>query len=216
MVKNLGSVLAVVGCFALSVPAFADVAIYDNGPINGTISGFNIAEGFAVSDSFTVSNATTVTGVTFGDWAIPDAPPSTVEWSIGSSEEASDLGSGAGNLSNSFFGSALSGSFDIYSSTFSIPNISLAAGTYWLTLSNSSPDPQYWDVNNGPSAAFQNGGTLVDFFGSTSSESFEITGQAADTVTPEPSFQIVGAGLFACIGAGAWLRRRKMMQQAKS
>jgi hypothetical protein len=215
MVKSIGFfVFAVVGCLALSVPAFADVAIYDNGPINGNLLGYTIADDFAVSDSFTVSSASTITGVTFGDWAFAGSPPSTVQWAIGSSEEANDLGSGTGSLSNVF---VTNNGYDVYSSSFSVPNISLAAGTYWLTLSNSSPDPQYWDVNNGPSAAFQNGDSLGDQSEESGSESFQITGQAGTgTVTPEPSFQIVGAGLFACIGAGAWLRRRKMMQQAKS
>ena len=74
--------------------AKADPVLYDNGPINGTVTARTINFSWSVSDSFTLSSASTLTGVQIGLWVAAGGVPSSVAWSIGTAPFTSDLGSG--------------------------------------------------------------------------------------------------------------------------
>src|SRR5271169_1240144 len=99
-------------CVLVVIPASAGV-LYTNDPLNGfandPINGgfgppgsqrpgdaWTINFGFSVSDSFTLSSAATVTGFDFVTWNPAGDVTTAVDWSIGTTEGASDLYSGAG------------------------------------------------------------------------------------------------------------------------
>lgn len=177
----------------MSQPASADV-LYTNGPVDGNTSGRTINYGYAVADSFTLSAASTLTGVDFSTWNFPGDVISAVDWSIISDpvSVATTYASGTASVTSSL--SFVNGfGYDINTNSFTLNNISLAAGTYFLELQNAviaSGDPVFWDENRGPSVAWQtstgyltpaNTGCPVAYC----SQTFDITG--ASSAIPEPT-----------------------------
>jgi hypothetical protein len=189
--------LACTSVFLLGVVPGSAAVLYDNGAINGTqgtgappIHGVN-----AVSDSFVLLAGSTITGTAnLGLWETHGDTPSTVDWSIGTGPFGGTVASGTATWGLTFlFTNAFN--FDIYSGTFAIPNVSLAAGTYWLELTNAvatSAGSTFWDVSKGPSSAFidpANPQTVV-------SESFQIVGNVNNSAVPEPGgIALPGAAL---------------------
>jgi hypothetical protein len=196
----------------LAVPASAGI-LYTNGPVNGTIDAYNIGSAFSVSDSFNLSSGATVTGVNFGAWNLEGEVTAQVDWLIGTTPYDGSLGSGTASVS-SVFQFTNSFGYPVYQDSISGLSVSLAAGTYWLTLHNgvsSLGGVVYWDENDGPSLAFDTGiGEINNSnFGSCTqgnpdcSQSFDIVGSS--TGVPEPgSIALFGSGLLL-VGA---LRRR--------
>ncbi|MEI8195104.1 MAG: PEP-CTERM sorting domain-containing protein [Phycisphaerae bacterium] len=176
--------------------------LYDNGPLNGLVQAYQLGGAFQCTDSFTLTAPASLTEAQVGLWVNSGDVPNTVDWSIGSAAYGSDLGSASGvALTNTFVASHSNVgpehlNFDDYESTFPITG-TLAAGTYWLTLTNDTPVTSlgvFWDQNSGPSSAFA---TVV---GSAPSESFQIYGDAV----PEPA----SLGLLG-LGAAMFLARRR-------
>jgi hypothetical protein len=207
--------------FLLSAPASAGV-LYDNGPINGNIGSWSISYNNVMSESFTLTGTSTLTGVqNLGIWiaSTDGGVPASLGWRIGDSPEAVfGTGGSVVALTNtlvcSHSSSCGSNGFDVYASSFSLPDIVLGPGTYYLTLDfgeTSGFASLYWDVNNGPSAAYRN---AVDVAGSpemtsgSNSGSFRILGDGPEpTGAPEPaSIAMFLAGLALFAGAA----RRKM------
>jgi hypothetical protein len=203
---NSFAALLVAAAF-LTAPAPGAV-LYSNGSINGDLNAWGIdvcstcdpPAQFLVTDSFVLTAPSTITGVTLGEWVLSGATPETVFWGI----SASPFGGGTSvSLTSSLFCSASStcgaGGQDVYSSSFTL-DLSLGAGTYWLTLSGAtaSAGGVLWDENGGSSSAEQlklPGGTP----GAIPSESFSIDGSAV----PEPgSLALSAAGLLVLLGAG--------------
>ena len=190
-------------CAPLIVPASASILYTNIGPNSGTDAGFETNDGYSVTDSFTITSAATVTGFDFVSWNSVGDVEQAVDWSIGTTAYASDLGSADVSLSNSYIGPAVDDyPYNLYTNTATGLDVSLAPGTYWFTLdgSVSSLDvPEYWDISGGPSDAYWSGISGEDVI----SETFDITG---DVGTPEPG----GLGLLGCgILALAGLFRRK-------
>jgi hypothetical protein len=206
-----------------AVPASAQV-LYTNGPTNGIVNGWTINFGFEVSDSFTLTGNSMVTGGSIGTWEIPgdQGTLSSLDWAIGTAPYSANEGSGTAT------GSHLTDTFD-YTNEYGYPidtvtysgagSLSLGPGTYYLSLWDAvvpSGNPVYWDENNGPSAAYENGvGNLATgsidcqlggaFYGGTCSEAFQILGTS--TATPEPgTLAMLGIGLLCLLPLG--LRRR--------
>jgi hypothetical protein len=200
------------GLLAIAVvSASADVDLYSNGPINGTTGGYNINGGYSVSDSFVLSSAGTVTSVDFGAWTLQGYTFTSVQWSVGTAPGDNSLGSGVAATTDTFFRTDFfsDGSFTVDSDRFSTGSISLGAGTYYLTLQNAGTNVisgigsvAAWDVNNGPSTAFQANDQCAPatycsvasenpsstFGAGTNSESFDVRGTTGTitAVTPEP------------------------------
>ncbi len=206
---------------AVALPAMAQV--YSNGPINGTTDAWTINSGFEVSDSFrscchgdSPNGGATVTGLSFGAWLEPGDVLESVQISITSSEFG---GTSFYNQVVNFTQSGCSGNqygFNVCTetSTSSFGSVNLAAGTFWLNLSNAvvnTGDPVYWDENSGfggdgPSSASENS------VGTIPSESFTILGTSSSSSTssggtvPEPSsILLLGSGILGLAGV---LRRR--------
>lgn len=189
----------------LIAPAWGGAVLYTNGPINGAYGGDNFDSTSYISDSFVLSTPGTIGGVSnIGVWVYGGDTPLTVDWTISTAPDGGGTveGSASGvSFTNTFFTSSYG--YDIYNSSFTVSDLSLAAGTYYLELTNATSaqsGPVYWDINSGPSAA--------DFDGeSVPSDSFEIDG--ASSATPEPaSVMLLGAGLAAFAGMKRLKTRR--------
>ena len=198
--------LALVGAVA-SVPAFAG-SVYSNGPLNGQNLGYTINSGYSVSDSFTLSSTTTVTSVDFGEWFFPGDSSVSVDWSIGttpfSGSTSTAATTGVFDFNNQY-------GFDVYTESFSTGDVILGPGTYYLTLSDAATaegNPAYWDMNNGPSIAYESAiGNLNGVNGAgTNSETFDINGTSGPVVPEPSSLLLMGSGLVSFAG----MMRRKL------
>ncbi len=181
-------------------PAAARV-LYDDGAPNAERAGILISYG-AASDSFTLAQPSTLTGVKLWVWNFPGDTTSSVDWGI--TPNADDFPVTASAAPTSTFLTTKNG-FDVNELDFSLPNVHLSAGVYYLALQNASVnngDEVLWDANSGPSDAWSSLAGNISSFGL--SESFQILG-----VVPEPAtwaMMLVGFG-----GLGATMRatRRK-------
>lgn len=202
------------------------MTLYDNGPINGAIDAWTINFGFQVSNSFTLSQSSQVTGVQFGAWLIPGDAVSAVGWTISTGPTGDGVGdtnqptgviaSGTAATTDSLFLPSNSFGDQLDEINFLL-NVSLAPGTYYLSLQNavvSNGDIGFWDQNNGPSTAYENtigllnGNNGLDPPGG--SESFQIYGTAFPAVqtVPEPASLAI-FGLMSAGGAVYFGRRSK-------
>lgn len=204
-------------CLVLGAPAFAGF-LYDNGPTLGTTSAYLI-DVYQVSDSFVVdpNSQGVLSGVVFAEWVPAGATPLTVDWAVGTSSFGNDIASGSSatiypvllcTSGSSFNGGICGGGlgYDVYSSTVLPSFVQLTPGQpYWLTLTNATDSlggRDGWDVNSGPSQAYQN------LLGAVPSESFTITGTVTTLTgqTPEPNTVVlVGSGI---LGLASIVRRK--------
>ena len=207
-------------CFALTALTASAQILYDNGPVNGTASAWQISGGSIVSNSFRCCRVdgngpnggpTMLAGFDFYAWVLPGDRPKTVDWSITSLENGGSLfGSGTVDLTSQFLFTNGFG-YDIFKDTANVvdANIILGSGMYWLNLQNATTqnaNASYWDENSGvgcmspgcPSEASSNE------VGTIPSESFDIFGP--NGATPEPgSVVLLGSGMLVLTLA----RRRK-------
>lgn len=185
--------------------AKADV-LYSNGAPGG-YGAIGINQGSQVEDSFTLSSESTLTGATFGTWLVVyKGTPVTgisVDWTIvgseGSQTQLCPTCSGTAALTpDGSFVLANSPGYVGIDESFSLPDLDLAAGTYWLELqneTNSLDAVAVWDTSGGPSQVWGNlegdlsGDNCDIYYGSGKcSNSFTIIGTPSSVVaTPEPA-----------------------------
>ena len=133
---------------------------YTNGVLVGQTSAGVIGtytgspSGGSISNSFILGGALITSQGQMGIWCEPGDIPQSVTWAIGTTFFDGSLGGGT-VTPVSVFQFTNVGGFDVYLMT--IPMIvSLAAGTYYLTLSHGRGITYpmiFWDINNGPSVA---------------------------------------------------------------
>lgn len=201
----------------LSSPASAS-ALYVNGPFDGGHGAGSISGGDATTNSFTLAGRSTLTGVNFGGWTELGNVVTSVDWAITSTPNIFPINGTAAVTSG-----VLHTNPKVYSvgiDSFSLPNITLAAGTYYLVLQNAvttNGSGVGWDLDNGSSVAWNTywGSTqnIPTAFGGSGSEYFELLG----TPAPVPEWRtwlmmITGLG-----AAGVMLRRwRKSRHRLQS
>lgn len=204
-------------CLVLSAPAFADIVLFDDGPIDGFTNGLFIDGpnpgpfSQSISDGFTATFSGTATSLDFGIWVPTGLTPTTVSWWLGTSAFAGDIGSGSVAQVNYTFHNVSPFGYDVYLAHIDGLSGNLTGGnTYWLTLGNANDSgfTQFdaWDVNAGPaSCLFAVGGVEQGDcgLGNPEGEAFTLYG----TPVPEPSeLPMLGGGLLVAAG----ILRRKL------
>jgi hypothetical protein len=199
-------------CLALSAPVFAGT-LYNDGPTDGFTNAFIIdgpggSPGQTISDGFVATNSGLAVSFDAAEWVTAGSTPATLTWALGSSSFGSDLGSGSGINTFTFFASNGFG-FDVYTDHVTGLSANLTAGqTYWLTLGGASDSSgstfDGWDLSNGPAnCQFAVGGVPIGGCGA-GGESFTINGNGG--TTPEPSsILLFGSGILGLAGV---LRRK--------
>jgi len=198
LTKQNAAALILCGSLVGATSARADV-LYSNGQYDGT-DAYSINNGYQAADSFVLSSASNVNGIGFVAWNNTSDQITAVDWSILSGspgdQSSSILASGTANVTNTYLGNNTLA--DLNSDVFSIPAVSLNAGTYWVELQNAaSSSLSYWDVNSlGGSSAWTSDG-FVD--GSNTFEVYGTVGTSASVAEPA-SLALVGAGLLGLLG----------------
>ena len=107
--------------------------------------------------------------------------------------------------------------YDVDENTFQTGPVDLEAGTYWLTLDDANatnaPLDFYWDVSQGPSAAFFDGYSLDGWLGGSGAESFQILGEPnSSSIVPELS-GLIPAGMGPGLVGLLLVRRRRVARR---
>jgi hypothetical protein len=199
----------------VAVPAASGQALVNNftTPADYDINGWSISNGDSVTDSFTLSTESTVNGIAFvaltnyqNETAYPGQDDVTsIEWAISGSPFGGPPDSNFSGMTNTYEGVNTNGDgYDVFVVSFTIPDEVLAAGNYWLTLSNgealAQDPPVWWNESDGPASAQDS------VVGDIGSESFQIL---SPTDVPEGgSYSYLLLSGLALVGCG-FFRIRK-------
>jgi len=222
---------------AVTVPAFANAIIYDNGPaslssgltfnlnqINGSFAGITLW----VSDTFTIQQGgTPLSSVELAVWIPTVDQLISLNYCISAVDDCSSsvYESGTNVPVTELTTDGTSGSYTL--DEFSMPfqgNV-YQAGTYWLLLDKAvvtNGGAAYWDINGGSGCTGTGSGTsplngcASGAMESVNEQPIATQGSFVDNrsnsfkmLTPEPSsIALVGVGLLLLVGA---VHRRRIM-----
>jgi hypothetical protein len=196
------SVLAIFACAAaLMLPSAASASILYTSLPDNNLSSPDIT-GYTGSGEFQLDDNSILNGATLAIWMAPNTPPMTLDWSIQTSANSGILFSGTGaTLVNDGPYSVRNGQYSLYYATFTLPDVALNAGDYWLHLSNCGPDGCGWGIKSfsGNDKQYQGSTEL-----SVGKYAFSIQGDVAQA--PEPATWLMFVPAIA--GFAAVIRRR--------
>ncbi len=134
-------------------PADDDI-LYENGPIDGQTTAWEIDSGLVVSDTFTIAeNPAQLSGMNFGAWLYPGDVLQSVEVSITSQPLKGGTSYFDQTINFTQSGCITNGyGYSVCTEAGSFTVSGLNPGTYWLNLQNAvvnTGDPVYWDQNSG-------------------------------------------------------------------
>ena len=134
-----------------SVSWASSVTLYTNGA-DALFGANNINFPGSASEVFSLGSDSTIDGFLISIWTRSTAPTS-VDWII-AGQFSGTLASGTSVLSSAVNTVAtnspfpLFGGYTIFDSAASLPNLVLAAGTYWLTLQTPAAPTALWGTNH--------------------------------------------------------------------
>lgn len=193
--------MALLGAAALSISisATAEAAILFQNPFAGQQIGYTSSSGFRVYDSFTLSSNSTLTGFQFSTWSTAQVP-TTFDVTI--------------YTDNTFTTTLFNQSYNIASATVttdpvggvaqliavSLPSLSLAAGTYWISPFRTSGNPLTLNASNPilDGSAIRKAITLGTITNLGQDLAMVITGTTA-TVPAPGSLTLLGVGLLGLV-----------------
>lgn len=184
----------------LAQPAMAGI-LFNNGSLLGTdisntVGLAEVTGSDAVTDSFHISTTSNLTSITFGDWTYHPGDLQSINFII--KDSAANTVSHGENVSVAIANETQNlYSFYVSDATFGL-SAQLAAGTYYLTLTNAEAASQsftYWDVNSASNS------TASNLVGPIPSEYFAINGNTPTSPVPlPPAFLLLGSGLVGLAG----------------
>lgn len=217
MLRKLRSLTLIPLLFSGPVNA---AVLYDNGPSNHDINAVSTSYGNIVTNTFFISRESEIGHIEFTTWNYLDTRLSHISWSISISNPIyipTYIAEGLSSPTSTFL-QKNSPVYSIYSNIIDIDDLRLPHGEYFLQLKystihplNGDTFPVFWDISNGPSRAWINQSSLVNYYAPGSgSEDFRILGQSV----PEPAnwaMLIVGFGI---VGSALRLARRQPSSSA--
>lgn len=136
-------------CLTALNPAQAAPVLFQNGTFGSAQSQvYGGSSQLVVSDFFQFGGGT-IDQILIGSWTTINSAPTTVGWKISSQPINTNYGTiyaqGTSAVLSAVGGQPVTGPYFGWLTTFDIPDLTLAAGNYYLSLTSGAPGIPLWD-----------------------------------------------------------------------